>query len=228
MQDKLPLMILGNGPTAKQGMKILNDNPGMECWGCNYVTSPRVSLLFQMHNDTMIRGRKDGNGMTFLEGYRMFPPKVPVMMQHTWKDVPTSIPFPLADYVEMFPWKRIVIDDPDNIADDLGYMNGKELEVYQACSMSYMIAFACMVERYNPIYIYGVDFFEMLRHEASFEKPCVESHISYALGVWKDLKIHLPAHCRLFTTSDNFRQTYGYEWNPPLRARELAGINWEN
>jgi hypothetical protein len=224
--NKRPLMILGNGPTMKKGLEIVNGNQGMECWGCNYQISNRLTLLFQMHGDTMIRGRRDGNGLTFLENYKMFPPKVPVMMQHPWKEIPTSVQFPFRQYCDLFPWQRVIFDDPDNIADDLGYMNGKELEAYHSCSMSYMVAFAVMCQAYNPIYIYGVDFFDMLRHETVFEKPCVESHISYALGLQKDLEFHLPSHCRLFTTSDNFRQVYGLEYNPPLKAVELEKIDW--
>lgn len=224
--QKRPLMILGNGPTMKKGVEIVT-NSGMECWGVNYAASSDVTLLFQMHNDTMIRGKKNADGITFMQYMKMFPPKCPVYMQHPWKQFPTSIRFPLEHYIEVFPWKRVIFDDPDNIADDLGYLNGKQLEVYQACSMSYAIAFAVMSERFNPIWLYGIDFFDMLRHEAVFEKPCVESHISYALGKWPDLQFHLPAHCRLFTTSDNFRQVYGYEWNPPLPAEDLARINWE-
>jgi len=209
-------MVLGNGPSNKAGIRLVKEH-NMECWGCNFQNWAEMTLLFQMHGDHFVKAR-------FLDIYREYPPKVPIIMQHVWREIPTSVKFPRRQYIDTFKTNnRLVIDDPDNIADDSGYVGGRGIPEYHACSMSYMIGMALMMECFDPIWVYGVDFYHELRHEAVFEKPCVEAHIFFGIALGHTF--HIPAASRLFTTSDNHRQVYGVEWNPPLKLEEVESLN---
>ncbi len=218
---KRPLMILGNGPTQRKGVRIVMEQNIPEVWGCNNLLFPEVTMLFQMHGDHFVKTR-------FLNWYRMHPPKVPLVMQHVWSELPTSIPFPMDQYRNAFPWGRVILHDPDSMADQIENVGGRGLSIYHSCTMSYMLALAFMSQRYNPIYLFGVDFYHELRHESTFEKPCVEAHIGFGLGAWPDVRVIMPASSRLFTTTDNARQVYGVEWNPPLTSDEMVGLSQQN
>lgn len=190
-QQKRCLVILGNGPTMDQGVKIAEEKK-CECWGINYQLHPQVTLLFQVHGDLYIKAR-------FLDHLRKCPPKVPLMMHHRWSELPTSTPFPMKQYRERF-----------------------QMRPYHACTMSYMLALAIMMGHYNLIHMYGVDFYYEIRHEAVYERPCVEWYMGYASAC--GIKFDLPAGSRLMTTCDNIRQVYGLEYNPALSEQEMDAV----
>jgi len=79
-----------------------------------------------------------------------------------------------------------------------------------------------MMENYNPIHLYGVDFYAELRHESTYERPSVEFYMGFAAA--KGITIDIPDSCRLLTTSDNHRQIYGLEWNPELNQDEVNAL----
>jgi len=89
--------------------------------------------------------------------------------------------------------------------------------------MSYMLALAIQMQRFNPIHIYGVDFYSELRHESTYERPSVEFYMGFARG--RGLTLDLPENSRLMTTSDNHRQVYGLEWNPELTKKETEALS---
>lgn len=207
---KKQLMILGNGPTRKKGLRIAQSS-GMHCWGCNEAAEECITMIFQIHGDHFVNVR-------FKELMQMRPPKVPVVMQRHRPEFPTSVSFPMQDYMKFMRQKgKVYIDDAQNIGDDLD--GSVEVLAYHACTMSYMVALGMMLG-YNEIFIYGVDFYHEMRHESTFERPCVETHIFYGKAMGIDF--HIPADSRLFTTCDNIRQTYGYEYNPPFKPEEIA------
>ena len=186
----------------KEGLQVAHD---MKCevWGCNYMIHPELTMLFQMHGDSFIKAR-------FVSHYLEHPPKVPLVMQHTWSQMPTSVAFPMAEHTKYFGFDRMLRS---------GQHNGRP---YHACSMSYMMALAIMMQQYNPIHLYGVDFYSELRHESTYERPSVEFYIGFGLA--KGLTIDLPENSRLLTTSDNHRQIYGLEWNPELSQQETNAL----
>ncbi len=190
LSDKL--VILGNGPSWESGIKIARKH-GLECWGINYMneTIPDImTLMFQMHGDHFIKAR-------FLDHYKRFPPKCPIVMHHTWDELPTSVAFPMQQYMDVFHLPR----------------------PYFACTMSYMLALAIMIGRYKTLYIHGVDFYYELKHEFAYERPNFEFYMGWAMS--NGITIDMPPNTRLMTTCDNLRQVYGIEWNPPLTTKEL-------
>jgi len=197
-----PLVILGAGPTMKQGLEVAHQK-NCEVWGCNYMVNPELNMLFQMHGDSFVKAR-------FVAHYLEHPPKVNVVMQHAWDEIPTSVPFPMAEHINYFGFDRMLRDQQNNA------------RPYHACTMSYMMALAIMMECYNPIHLYGVDFYAELRHESTYERPSVEFYMGFGLA--KGLTIDIPKSSRLMTTSDNHRQVYGLEWNPELKAEEVKAM----
>jgi hypothetical protein len=217
-------MILGNGPTKNKGLRLAKVH-GLDVWATNThinqnggVAMPieNLKLLFQVHDRNVIDVR-------FADFYKQFPVKCPVVLvgaPSMEKHFPTSVMFPIHDYVSKFPYSRLIVDNPDAVADDLGYGEGMPLKQYHACSMSYMVALAAMLGIYGKIFVYGVDFDHRLRHESTFEKGCVESHITAALQMDPQLQVQIPADSWLFATHENIRQVYGKELNPPLTREE--------
>lgn len=186
------LVMLGNGPSWTGGIKIAEQN-GYDCFGINYMqeTVPHIMTLgFQMHGDHFIKAR-------FLEHYKKFPWKCPLVMHHTWPELPTSVAFPMQDYTNFFGLQR----------------------PYFACTMSYMLALAIMMGKYKKIHIYGVDFYYELKHEFAYERPNFEFYMGWAMA--SGITLDMPENTRLMTTCDNLRQVYGIEWNPPLTREEL-------
>jgi len=201
-QNKRPLVILGAGPTMQQGIELARAK-GCEAWGCNYMTNPEITMLFQMHGDSFIKAR-------FVAHYLENPPKVPLVMHHEWAEMPTSVAFPMAQHTAYFGFNRMLRNNKSNP------------RPYHACTMSYMIALATMMEQYDPIHIYGVDFYAELRHESTYERPSVEFFMGQALA--RGITLDIPESSRLLTTSDNHRQIYGLEWNPELSAAEVDAL----
>jgi hypothetical protein len=202
-QTKSPLVILGAGPTHGEGVAIAR-HKGAECWGCNYMTDPELTMLFQMHGDSFVKAR-------FVAHYLEHPPKVPLIMQHKWAQMPTSEIFPMAEQTKFFGFDRML-------------RSGQSANrPYHACSMSYMLALAIMMGRYDVIHLYGVDFYSELRHESTYERPSVEFYMGYAAA--KGITIDIPKNSRLLTTSDNHRQIYGLEWNPELSHNEIGALS---
>jgi len=202
-QQTSPLVILGAGPTHAQGIKIARQKH-CEAWGCNYMVDPELTMLFQMHGDSFVKAR-------FLAHYLEHPPKVPLIMQHKWAEMPTSEAFPMKEHIA-------------HIGFDHMLCNGQRgARPYHACSMTYMLALAILMRRYNPIHLYGVDFYSELRHESTYERPSVEFYMGFARG--QGLTIDIPENSRLMTTSDNHRQVYGLEWNPELSHNEMTALS---
>lgn len=198
-----PLVILGAGPTMQQGLAIARAKK-CEAWGCNYMTNPEITMLFQVHGDSFVKAR-------FLPFYLENPPKVPLVMQHEWRELPTSVAFPMREHIEFIGFDHILRE---------GQRSGRP---YHACTMSYMLALAIQMQCYNPIHIYGVDFYSELRHESTYERPSVEFYMGFARG--RGLTLDLPENSRLMTTSDNHRQVYGLEWNPELTKKETETLS---
>ena len=198
-----PLVILGAGPTHAQGIEIARQKH-CELWGCNYMTNPELTMLFQMHGDSFVKAR-------FVAHYLEHPPKVPVVAHHAWAEMPTSTPFPMQEHIKYFGFDRMLRNGQSNA------------RPYHACSMSYMMALAIMMQIYDPIHLYGVDFYSELRHESTYERPSVEFYMGYGLA--KGLTIDIPDNSRLMTTSDNHRQIYGLEWNPDLSHNEMSALS---
>jgi hypothetical protein len=202
----------------KYGREIAQQT-GCECWGINYMTLqvPELTLLFQMHGDSFIRAR-------FLDHYRQFPPKVPVIMHHRWREIPTSTVFPMRDYAQQFGLiDRCLVDTPMKGDHAKGLLPRGP---YASCSMSYMLALALLMGHYDLIYLYGIDLYYELRHEAEFERPCVEWHMGFLQAA--GIRFVIPENSRLMCTENNPRMIYGLEWNPALRLDELDKINAES
>jgi len=206
MANKRPLVILGAGPTMTEGLQIARDQR-CEAWGCNYMTDPELTRLFQMHGDSFIRSR-------FLAFYLENPPKVPIVMQHKWAEIPTSVAFPMRQHAEHIGFSRMRINSRDGI---------RQSNPYHACTMGYMLSLALLHGCYDPIYIYGVDFYSELRHESTYERPSVEFYMGWALA--SGVTLEIPENSRLLTTSDNHRQVYGLEWNPALSIAEVEALS---
>ena len=204
--NKRPLVILGAGPTMKEGLEIARDK-GCECWGCNYMTDPEITMLWQMHGDTFIKAR-------FLAHYLEHPPKVPIMMHHRWEEIPTSTPFPMGLHEKDAGFARMLITGREGTA---------KAKPYHSCTMGYMIALAMMSGEYDIIHIYGVDFYAELRHESTYERPSVEFYMGMAIG--RGITLDIPENSRLLTTSDNHRQVYGLEYNPELATNEINALS---
>ena len=205
-KQKRALVILGAGPTMEQGLEIARAK-GCECWGCNYMTNPEITMLFQMHGDSFVKAR-------FLPHYLEHPPKVPLIMQHAWSELPTSVAFPMAQHENDAGFHRMTITGRD------GRRNAKP---YHACTMGYMIALAMLSGEYDMIHIYGVDFYAELRHESTYERPSVEFYMGMALA--RGITLDIPENSRLLTTSDNHRQVYGLEYNPELGTNEINALS---
>lgn len=236
------LMILGNGPSKNKGLNIVRaDNMrlcelglsplehGIDTWSTNFhlqdtenglIDTPNLRMLFQVHGRELVDIR-------FKDHYQTFPVKVPLVLvgaPSLINEFPTAVMFPMDEYLKRFPFARILIDNADAVADGLGYGAGMPLEEYHACSMSYMVALAAMLGIYDKLYIYGVDFDHRLRHESSFEKGCVETHITAALQMRPEMTVQIPAECWLFASHENIRMHYGSEYNPPFSKQEKAAI----
>ena len=205
-KQKRPLVILGAGPTNAQGLEIARAK-GCECWGCNYMTDPEITMLFQMHGDSFVKAR-------FLAHYLEHPPKVPIIMQHKWEEIPTSVAFPMAQHEKDAGFARMTITGRE------GRRNAKP---YHSCTMGYMIALAMLTGDYDTVHIYGVDFYAELRHESTYERPSVEFYMGMALA--RGITLDIPENSRLLTTSDNHRQVYGLEYNPELNTNEINALS---
>jgi hypothetical protein len=203
---KRPLVILGAGPTMEEGLQIARDER-CEAWGCNYMTNPEITRLFQMHGDSFVRSR-------FIPFYLENPPKVPLVMHRKWRELPTSVAFPMAEHARHIGFNRLHIR---------GAEGAKQATPYHACTMGYMLSLALLQGCYDPVCIYGVDFYAELRHESTYERPSVEFYIGWALAA--GVTIEIPEHSRLLTTSDNHRQVYGLEWNPALSIAEVEALS---
>jgi len=200
--QKRPLVILGAGPTHDAGIAIARQQR-CEAWGCNYMVDPELTMLFQMHGDSFVKAR-------CVAHYLEHPPKVPLITHHKWAQMPTSEAFPMAEHSKFFGFDRMLRN---------GQRNGRP---YHACSMSYMLALAIMMGHYDPIHLYGVDFYAELRHESTYERPSVEFYMGFAAA--RGITIDIPEASRLMTTSDNHRQIYGLEWNPELKQDEVNAL----
>lgn len=206
MDNHRSLVILGAGPTMEEGLEIARREK-CECWGCNYMVNPEITMLFQMHGDSFIKAR-------FLDFYRENPPKVPIVMHHEWDELPTSVAFPVMEHTEHIGFGRMLIDSKhDGI---------RQSPPYHACTMGYMVSLALLMG-YKRLYVYGVDFYSELRHESTYERPSVEFYLGWAIA--NGATIQIPENSRLLTTGDNLRQIYGIEWNPRLTTGEVAALS---
>lgn len=172
------------------------DDPTWEIWGLNdlharLVTLPngRFDRWFDIHDLDNINA-----DVKLLRNKGVTPPEnigldglsklnVPVYMQGRTSLVPNSIPYPLKEVINAFPYGK-----------------------YMTNSISYMIALA-IYEGYQEISIYGVDMAvgQALDGEYSHQRPSCEYWAGVAVG--RGIKLYIP------TASDLLKCSflYGFE-----------------
>ena len=146
-RDSEDLIILAKGDSMVDGLAMARDK-GCECWGLNDMRYPELTMLFELHERE--RWENYSKDLHKLD--------IPVMMQETHIDIPTSIKFPMEPIIDEF---------------GITYFNN------QVCQM---IAFAIQTKRFKNIYLFGVDYRGTERPEQEFERPCTEFWMGIAVG----------------------------------------------
>lgn len=77
---------------------------------------------------------------------------------------------------------------------------------YLTSSVAFMMAYA-IHEKVDSIDIYGIPLF--YEEEYTFERPCIEFWIGYAMGQGIEVKVHKPSY--LLTAAPNYG-VYAYDW----------------
>lgn len=189
------LMILGNGPTRDMGLMIAKGG-GIDVWGVNNVGDENdVNLIFNIHGDHVIQGRFE-DGLPGCVKYQDMTK--PVILQREWDVYPTSVRYPITEMVQHFK------------------------STYTANTIPYMIWLGWWMG-YEVLHFYGVDYWNALRSESMYERPCTE----YWMGKFEQAggRVVVPPESHLLTGFHNPRQMYGYEVNPQLSMTERTR-NW--
>ena len=200
LPDAKPLMILGNGPTAQKGKQFCQANKSIPVWGVNYERD--CDLLWQMHSDTFIKARrKDPAGseskLSWMEWIKSKPVTLPVMMQRGYPYLAGSMAYPIREIAAHFGMSTL----------------------YSGNTISYMLAYAIYQRCWNPIHMYGVDYYYECREESVGERPCTEYWMGYAQAC--GISIGIPDGSRIMSITTPLRTEYGYNYCPPLEMDEL-------
>lgn len=156
-----------------------------EYWIMNdmYDVVPKFDRLFDIHDDEDILNRKTRReGLNHFESLKAI--KKPVYMQREWKEIPSSVKFPLGTICNNF---------------HIPAMGDK---LFTTCSVAYMLALA-ILENFREISLYGID--EAIDDEYKDEMPSVLYWLGLASG--RGIKINITEHSPLL--KGYF--LYGYE-----------------
>lgn len=131
-------------------------------WDAEYAS--RADRLFEMHDRALLEKPESLRSKDYFERLSELPQLI--YMQRHWPDIPSSVPFPIAELKETvfsgFPRARW--DDQED---------------WYNSSPAYMIALA-IHEEAETIGVYGVDVLD--DSEFSYESPCLEYLIGLAVG----------------------------------------------
>jgi len=172
------------------------NNPDYEIWTVNNLHKfvPRQDRIFQVHQRwewTPGYGNPAEHGV-ITEDHLEFLKTcgIPVYTVEKFKDIPTSIRFPIEEMTKEFGVARTGHENPDH------------KDGYWTNSISMMIALA-IYEKFDVIEIYGVDM--AVSTEYLEQRPSCEYYIGIAKG--RGIDVRLPAECDLLKT----RFIYGFE-----------------
>lgn len=179
------------------------DDPEWEIWTLNmHAGLPRVDRRFEQHDRKTIDDEDRDLSGAFLKMLR--DEAIPVYMLDVQPDIPTSVRFPIDDFVATF-----------------GAFSPKISAGYCESSFGYMIGLAIMLfraNRVNPwlpegeeIGIFGVDL--TLNEEYAYQRPNAEMFCGLAMG--SGITLHVPAASAIFSSAGG--GLYGYQ----------AGEKWQ-
>ena len=185
-----------------------------EIWGLNslFEIIPRWDRWFDVHDRYIFAidsNKEVGYGLTrtgkpYMQALAEM--KCPIYMVEQYKDIPTSIRFPIEQMIAEFDPKQ-----EKRLFEHWKNMRPEDWSGYITNSISVMIAMAIM-EGFKEIGIYGVDMATTAGwNEYAFQRPSCEYYVGIAQG--KGIKITIP------DASDLLKNRFIYGWQDQLDDR---------
>jgi hypothetical protein len=195
--------IVGFSPSTRD-LAPFND-PSFELWGMNslfqFLPGPWHRWI-EMHDQAHWDAIHKEQWPKIEEFFKTCG--IPLYMQDTFSEYPTSVKFPLDEINEYFGFTDL---------------KSSLTRGYWESTVAYYIALAIFEERFDEIHLYGID----MTHDTewAYQRPNTEFFLGLAVG--KGIKVHIPAESALLSSL----WLYGYEdkpSNPHDQVLEGLGI----